>query len=377
MAQSPVQPLEEVYKIVRQEEDLHVAGEERPEVTSFATQTKPRYQSDGNVLCKHCNRSDHSSENCYAVIGLPEWSGDRPNSRSVQGINHGGSSSSNGRRGRGQAYANCVNVPRTDGQSSAHANFVLTDKDRDGVSGLTKQQWKSIKSIHNGNIKTDKEVDKLSGKTSTSLTWILDTGASHHLTGRYDALIDVRKMALVLFIMADGREHVLVKQGSIRLGNNLVMKSVYYVEELKSDLISLGQLMDEKKCILQMADSFLVVQDRISRMVIGAGRRVGGTFHFRSMESVAAVTTKEEKLLELWHCRMGHASAKVVQLLPVVSSSVSVSDLNKACEVSLRAKQTRDCFPISLKKTTAIFELIHVDLWGPYRSPSHSGARYI
>lgn len=23
-----------------------------------------------------------------------------------------------------------------------------------------------------------------------------------------------------------------------------------------------------------------------------------------------------------------------------------------------------------------IFELIHVDIWGPYQTPSHSGARY-
>ena len=51
----------------------------------------------------------------------------------------------------------------------------------------------------------------------------------------------------------------------------------------------MGQLMDENKCVVQMADSFLVVQDRISRMVIGEGRRVGGTFHFRSVEIAARI----------------------------------------------------------------------------------------
>lgn len=80
--------------------------------------------------------------------------------------------------------------------------------------------------------------------------------------------------------MADGREKVSIKQGSIRLGPDLIMKFVYYVEDLKSELISVAQLMDENRCIVQLADQFLVVQDRTSRMVIGAGKRVGGTFHF-------------------------------------------------------------------------------------------------
>lgn len=110
-------------------------------------------------------------------------------------------------------------------------------------------------------------------------------------------------------------------------------------------------------------------------MVIGAGKRVGGTFHFHGIEIASSITTKEEKSFELWHNRMDHPSAKVVGLLPSISVSVS-SNLNKACDVCLRAKQTRDYFPISMNKTSKIFELIHVDLWGPYRTPAYSGARY-
>ena len=56
--------------------------------------------------------------------------------------------------------------------------------------------------------------------------------------------------------------------------------------------------------------------------------------------------------------------------------SVSSDVLNKACDVCLRAKQTRSPFPTSINKTTRVFELVHSDLWGPYRSVSHSGARY-
>lgn len=134
-------------------------------------------------------------------------------------------------------------------------------------------------------------------------------------------------MASVLIVLADGRERVSVKEGTVRLGSNLVMKSVFYVEEFQSDLISIGQLMDENHCVLQMVDHFLVVQDRTTRILIGAGSRVGGTFLFRSTEIAASVTTKEANKYELWHSRMGHPSAKIVGLVPAISVFVSSTHL--------------------------------------------------
>lgn len=176
-------------------------------------------------------------------------------------------------------------------------------------------------------------------------------------------------------VLADCRERVAVKEGSVRLGPNLILCSIYYVEDFQNDLISLSQLMDENHCVVQLADRFLVVQDCTTRMVTGVSRRMGGTFHFRSMELAASVVVRDDKSFELWNKRMGHPSAKVVGLLPAVSNVVSEIS-NKACDVCLRAKQTRLSFPISENKRKGVFDLIHCDLWGPYRTPTHSGARY-
>ncbi|XP_010420948.1 PREDICTED: uncharacterized protein LOC104706448 [Camelina sativa] len=352
-----VQPLEEVYNIVKQEEDLCVSGEERAEVVSFAVNTKPRFKLEDKegMLCKLCNHHGHTVDRCYAVIGYPEWWGDRLKSRSFQGRGRGGSSNGGGRgMGHQVAYANHVNVPNLEPAGKEQANQVITDKDRDGVSGLTDQQWGAIKNILNAKKET----------------------ASEKSSGRYDILSNIREMSPVLIIMADGRERVSLKEGSVQLGSGLVLQSVYYVDELHAYLISMGQIMDENRCVVQMSDTFLVVQDRSSRMVIGAGKRVGSAFHFRRMELAAAVTTQDTENLELWHKRMGHPSAKVLGVLPCISNSVSVINLNKDCDVCFCAKKTRESFPLSMNKTSTIFELIHIVLWGPYRVPSHSGARY-
>ncbi|KAH9764454.1 hypothetical protein KPL70_001531 [Citrus sinensis] len=46
------------------------------------------------------------------------------------------------------------------------------------------------------------------------------------------------------------------------------------------------------------------------------------------------------------------------------------------CDVCFRAKQCRDKFVLSNNKASNICELIHCDLWGPYRTASSCGAHY-
>ncbi|XP_010424226.1 PREDICTED: uncharacterized protein LOC104709284 [Camelina sativa] len=321
-----IQPMEEIYNTVLQEEDLLKNGansrEKTAEVSAFVVHAMQRVRKEGkdkHVVCKHFT--------------------DRPRSRASQsqGRGHGGFNGGAG-RGRGITFANAVQVAAPSG--STNANYVVTDNDRDKVQ-VSDAQWRAIKNLLNA-----------------------------------DILTDVRDMAPVGFVLADGRERILVKEGSVRLGPNFLLQSVYFVEEFQSELISLSQLMDENQCVVQLADHFLVVQDRILRTVTGFGKRLGGTFHFRSLEYTASITVRDAKSFELRHNRMGHPAAKVVGLLHGVSHNISSTILNKVCDTFLHAKQTRLSFPISENKTTDIFEWIHCDLWGPYRTPMYSGARF-
>lgn len=97
----PIQSLEEVYNVGRQEEDLKInvrRSEEAAEVASYAIQARSRMslmrneEHDQMTSCKHCQRTGHSLDSCFAVIGYPEWWGERPRSISMQGKGRGGSS---------------------------------------------------------------------------------------------------------------------------------------------------------------------------------------------------------------------------------------------------------------------------------------------
>ncbi|XP_019089426.1 PREDICTED: uncharacterized protein LOC109128099 [Camelina sativa] len=105
---------------------------------------KPNFLREVNTVFNClCNRFGHVAENCYAVIGYPEWWEDRPQNRTIQGRGRGDSSSSGGStsgKGRGSmTYANRVYVPNVDEEGHEQANHVITDHDRDGVSGITDQ----------------------------------------------------------------------------------------------------------------------------------------------------------------------------------------------------------------------------------------------
>ena len=46
------------------------------------------------------------------------------------------------------------------------------------------------------------------------------------------------------------------------------------------------------------------------------------------------------------------------------------------CTICPMARQTRMPFPESVTATSSIFELLHVDLWGPYNVQTHDGYHY-
>nr|GEX13522.1 ribonuclease H-like domain-containing protein [Tanacetum cinerariifolium] len=77
----------------------------------------------------------------------------------------------------------------------------------------------------------------------------------------------------------------------------------------------------------------------------------------------------------VWHTRLGHRSNQVVDMLHQDLNFTKDSHVSP-CDICHKAKQTREPFPLSDHMTTSIGELIHLDLWGPYKVISKEGFRY-
>ena len=152
----------------------------------------------------------------------------------------------------------------------------------------------------------------------------------------------------------------------------------FFVDGFHTNLISFGQLVTDSFLIGQVTDKLVILQNRNTRMLIGAGEREReGLYHFRGLEPVTAMKASVHADLSLWHNRLGHPSSHITGVVSGVTEiSSSVENLFTSCDVCLRAKQTRQCFPSSSNNLKEVFDLIHVDLWGPYRTTAFCGSRY-
>jgi transposase InsO family protein len=176
--------------------------------------------------------------------------------------------------------------------------------------------------------------------------------------------------------LPNGQHALSTKEGSVVLDGGLKITNVLYVPRLNCSLISISQLSDELNCTVQFTNKLCVMQDLTSRMLIGAGKRKDGLYYFQGIRKEKACKADGVNIVELWHKRMGHPSMKITQLIPGINRHGSGMDFNKACDICFRAKQTREKFPLSEHNASSIFEIIHCDLWGPYRTPSTCGAYY-
>lgn len=301
------------------------------------------------------------------MIGYPDWWGDRPKGEGKIGWKD--KSQSRGGAGRGRGASVRANATRVEMYGGAFAS--ITDVDKAGLTGLTTDQWQRFVDILN----KPKINEKMTGKIR-SASWIIDIGASNHLTGNLNEIREVCDIVACLVGLPDGKRTNATNEGTVLLEGGLKLTNVLYVPKLSCSLIYVSQLLDESNCTVQFTNKLCVMQDLTSRMLIGAGEHKDGLYYFRGIRVVKAYKTDGVNQIELWHRCLGHLSFKITQSILDISKNKCEELSNKNCDICLRAKKPREQFSVSEHKANGIFELIHCDLWGPYKNPSSCGAFY-
>ena len=96
-------------------------------------------------------------------------------------------------------------------------------------------------------------------RTGTSFmeSWIIDSGATNHMTGTFEYLTDINDMALVLINLHEGRFTTSTKHGKVRLGSSLSLEEVFYVDGLQFHLILVSQLIRMCNVLLKLLTDFV------------------------------------------------------------------------------------------------------------------------
>ena len=93
-----------------------------------------------------------------------------------------------------------------------------------------------------------------------------------------------------------------------------------------------------------------------------------------SVSSTFPIPIKSSSDVRLWHLRLGHMPFQSMK--NVCYTLVSPLHFHFDCNICHLARQTKLPFQSSEISTKKIFELIHIDTWGPYKTPSHDGYKY-
>ncbi|XP_020424441.1 uncharacterized protein LOC109950304 [Prunus persica] len=309
-----------------------------------------------SLKCTYYDGDGHLVDHCYYIIGFPDgnkWHGKNvkpKNKRSTvnnaEAINSTATTKSNAsycpmftpeeynqiiamlRNGNGQPLANATSI------FSPKCNIAQTDP-------------------------------------HSTLYWIVDSGATDDISYSPPThnIIDAQYDSIGL---PDGGQAEIKNIGSIKLSHDMSLDKVLYVPKFHVNLLSVSKLTRALRCIVTFYPDFYVVQDMDMKRVIGLGKHFDGLYYLTPRQN-PHLANHIHHATSLWHRRLGHPSS--APSLSLAKNNVEIMfDSKHICEASHLAKQTRLPLYRSEIKTSTPFDLIHCDIWGPHRNPTHSGA---
>nr|XP_033515868.1 uncharacterized protein LOC104111161 [Nicotiana tomentosiformis] len=181
-----------------------------------------------------------------------------------------------------------------------------------------------------------------------------------------------------------GETSRIMHLGSSNILNGVQIKNVIYVPQFRYNLLSVSQLTRDIGCFIAFFPAWCVFQDICNGKVKGIGKLEKGLYvldlkHKSNLKLPIGVITSALVMNRissyLWHKILGHIPLDALKRLPVFHNKTFI-DCNEHCPVCPLAKKTRLPFPISSSRCDIFGDLIHANIWGPFKVPTFDGKRY-
>ncbi|XP_074318743.1 uncharacterized protein LOC141655567 [Silene latifolia] len=211
--------------------------------------------------------------------------------------------------------------------------------------------------------------------------WVIDTGATDHMTSDASLLCNIVNLSCPLLVtLPDGTVKQVFKTGTVYLTSTITLSDVLLIPDFQPNLLSVGKLISRNNLVVTFLKDICLFQDLSSKRTIAQGNRSGDLYTIRvpifqkacNNTSLSSFSTAKQLNVALFHSRLGHPSVeKLKHVNPVVMQGVNKMD----CETCVLAKHHSLPFYRSLSHAKQCFDLIHMDLWEPYRTPDRTGAQ--
>ncbi|XP_010665837.1 uncharacterized protein LOC104883080 [Beta vulgaris subsp. vulgaris] len=218
-------------------------------------------------------KKGHEVTTCFKLHGNPEWYEERlraRNSGRLDGSPNNGPAAGGGSVGAasGSGGGSTAGAARGPGGVRAHivddGAFSSNTERGTSLASLTQEQIQALMTLINTEHKSS---DRMAGTE-----WIIDTRASHHITGNLSVLVNVRSITVFPVSLPNGCSASATMRGDVYLTDDLVLHHVLFVPDFQCHLIYVSHLLADNDCIIQFTSTLCAIEDRSSRTLIGAGR---------------------------------------------------------------------------------------------------------
>lgn len=155
----------------------------------------------------------------------------------------------------------------------------------------------------------------MAGKNVFSSPWIIDFGASEHITHNVELLHDKKEYINgAPVIIPNGNEIPVKGVGSSTLPNGLQLNDVLHIPDFKCNLLSVSKITNDLQSTLTFWPGFCIMQDLLTRNLIGTGNNRDALYYLEPTlkRRTAMIATPS---METWHRRLGHASNSKLRYL--------------------------------------------------------------
>jgi len=197
--------------------------------------------------------------------------------------------------------------------------------------------------------------------------WVLDTGATDHVTCLRNIFISFRKIKPLKINLSNGTFVEANYDGTVSLTKNLTIYDVYYMSSFTLNIISVQKLISHANIQCLFSHDVCQIQDIHTLRIVGHARLVEALYHIvkEDLCSVNSMTSFRTFNIDIWHLILGHPSTRILENICKNSNEMNY-DQNNICEYCHYGKQHRLKFQTSETITSNIFYLLHVDIWGPF-----------
>ena len=226
---------------------------------------------------------------------------------------------------------------------------------------------------------------------SASSRWVIDSGATCHISSQKDHFHDFDKSHAERVSVANGQQILSSGRGSVEIEfidksgrvSNYTINNVLYVPEIRGNLLSVGQLA-KIGLYVKFGEEDCEIWSSVPRRCIAVGSYSAGLYNLQVPNQVNSVDGGIQYCPHQWHRILGHRDLRAVRnlidsdMVDGIKAASCDSNCKDDCVICITCKLTRAAFPKkSDYRAKKPLELIHSDLCGPMPTKTPSGKRYV